>query len=140
MKDPSIGQAIPMIHDKAVWEIEFDDDISAIGDQKGVIATRPVLLPQGALETALVVYEKILLLDEASHLEPGLILKVLKIRDEQKVGDVLKTLRLSRNQLAHPHPGRAINGTLDFTAIPRDCQEHAKLLIEWDHSPYSEGL
>jgi hypothetical protein len=132
---PSIGLACPWIPGKAPREISPDDDISAIGLQHGVIATKTASIPKSALETVLLVEEKLKLLKIASQASPGLFTKVLGIQ-KRKFERISEQLRLCRNQLAHPDPDQLSTKDLDFTGIPEEYKRYARRLIEWNGSPY----
>lgn len=132
---PSIGLACPWIPGKAPNEVQPDDDISTIGIQHGVIATMTASVPESALEVVLLVGEKLKVLQIANEMSPGLFTKVLGIQ-EKRFDRIAKKLRNCRNWLAHPHPKKVVEGTLDFTGIPRECRRYAKLLVEWNVSPY----
>jgi hypothetical protein len=132
---PSIGLACPWIPGKAPKDVQPDDDISTIGIQHGVIATMTASIPESALEIVLLVGEKLKVLQIASETSPGLFTKVLGIQ-EKRFDRIAKKLHQCRNWLAHPHPKRIIEGTLDFTGIPKECRLYARRLIEWNASPY----
>jgi hypothetical protein len=132
---PSIGLVCPWIPGKAPNEVQPGDDISTIGIHHGVIATTTASIPKSALEVVLLVGEKLKIFQIASETSPGLFTKVLGIR-KQKFNYISKKLRQCRNWLAHPDPEMVIEGSLDFTGIPEEIRRYAKLLVEWNVSPY----
>jgi hypothetical protein len=137
--DPSIGAASPIIPGKASNQINDFEDIGTIGAQKGVIVTTTASIPDGAMEIVLIVAEKLTVLEEANEKFPGLIEKVLGVK-QRKFNTIAKQLRGVRNRLAHPDIKTVRKGKPNFMGIPQQCRRHARLLLNWDALPFRSTI
>ncbi|PJF17850.1 hypothetical protein PSACC_02334 [Paramicrosporidium saccamoebae] len=136
MEDPTIALALPLLHDTPAEEIDYLEDISVIGSQQGMLVTLAATLPDSAIATGFLIYEKLCVLRKASEENPDLFQKVLGIRERSRFDNFFFRFRDQRNRLAHPTPIGAIEGDIDFRMIREEHRRYARLLIEWDASPY----
>jgi hypothetical protein len=67
MSDPSIGLASPMIPGRPANSVSYWEDISVIGLQHGVLATRTASLPSGTIESVLLIGSKLGVLEKANR-------------------------------------------------------------------------
>ncbi|PJF17855.1 hypothetical protein PSACC_02333 [Paramicrosporidium saccamoebae] len=134
--NPSIGLASPMIPNKSANDISYSEDISIIGSQHGVLATRTASLPNGVIESVLLICEKLGVLEMANQRMPGLFTEVSGIQRESKFDNIAAKFRKYRNRIAHPDPTRISEEDVDLSEIPKAYRRFAKLLLQWDASPY----
>jgi hypothetical protein len=136
MKDPTLGQAIPLIPGVPANDVNYSEDISTIGSRQGMIVTVAAAMPDGALETEFLIYEKLRTLRDANAETPGLYTKVLGIQDESVFDTFFFRLRDQRNRAAHPSSRRVVKGNIEekLILIPEQYRGYAKRLIKWDGS------
>ncbi|PJF17851.1 hypothetical protein PSACC_02335 [Paramicrosporidium saccamoebae] len=134
MDDPTIALALPLLHNIPTEEIDYSEDISTIGAQQGMLVTLTAALPDNAINTGFLVYEKLCVLRKASDEDPELFRRVLGIRDKARFNNFFFRFRDQRNRLAHPTPIAAVGGDIDFGMINEEHWQYARLLIERDAS------
>jgi hypothetical protein len=137
-EDPTISLALPRIPGKADLDIDYDADISAIGEQKGMIFVESATVSDGALGIALLVREKLSALDRANDKVPGLRARIFGV-SERRCRYISGRIRWIRNKLAHPRPNQPIGETPDLSMIPDDCKKFVEILLNWDSSPYRDS-
>jgi hypothetical protein len=78
--------------------------------------------------------EKVNLLYEKSRTMSGLFTQVLGIQEENHFQYIIRTLKRSRNKLAHPDHQRILEGDIDLSLIPKGYEKYTRLLVKWDPS------
>lgn len=138
MKDPTIALVLPLLPDLPTNKIKYSDDISTIGDRQGMLVTLTATAADNAVATGFLVYEKLCILKDESEKTPNLFTRVLGIQKKSQFKAFFFRLQDQRNRLAHPPPIRKLKGDPNFGMIQEEYKQYARLLIEWDASPYLE--
>jgi hypothetical protein len=136
MADPSVSLALPLIPGLPVEEILYSEDVKTVGDRHGMLVTTTAMMASSAIETELLVYEKLCKLKKVNKTSPGLVAKVLGIRNEARFLRFFFRFGKHRNRLAHPAPERISSEELDFALIPDDYKQYARMLAEWDPTQF----
>lgn len=131
MRDPSVGIVLPFIPGMAYKDVQQSEDISTIGDRRGMLVTGPPTITNGAIEALLLAQEKLRVLGEKSLASPELITQVLGIYDNSVFDDVARRIRKLRHKIAHPSASR-ISGDPDLSLFLDYDKEYARRALEWN--------